>query len=86
MMDDQTSTELLVAVGRIEEMLRNMDEKLQKLQTSEDMQWRKLNQLETEIEVLKTRQGPRVPVVSWIAGLVAAAALLLAIADRMYSI
>jgi pyridoxal biosynthesis lyase PdxS len=85
-MDDQTSTELLVAVGRIEEMLRNMDEKLQKLQTSEDMQWRKLNQLETEIEVLKTRQGPRVPVVSWIAGLVAAAALLLAIADRMYSI
>ena len=86
MMDDQTSTELLVAVGRIEEMLRNMDEKLQKLQTSEDMQWRKLNQLETEIEVLKTRQGPRVPVVSWIAGLVAAAALLLAVADRLYSI
>jgi hypothetical protein len=85
-MDDQTSTELLVAVGRIEEMLRNMDEKLQKLQTSEDMQWRKLNQLETEIEVLKTRQGPRVPVVSWIAGLVAAAALLLAISDRLYSI
>ena len=85
-MDDQTSTELLVAVGRIEEMLRNMDEKLQKLQTSEDMQWRKLNQLETEIEVLKTRQGPRVPVVSWIAALVAAAALLLAVADRMYSI
>jgi pyridoxal biosynthesis lyase PdxS len=85
-MDDQTSTELLVAVGRIEEMLRNMDEKLQKLQTSEDMQWRKLNQLETEIEVLKTRQGPRVPVVSWIAGLVAAAALVLAVADRMYSI
>jgi hypothetical protein len=85
-MDDQTSTELLVAVGRIEEMLRNMDDKLQKLQTSEDMQWRKLNQLETEIEVLKTRQGPRVPVVSWIAGLVAAAALLLAVADRMYSI
>jgi pyridoxal biosynthesis lyase PdxS len=86
MMDDQTSTELLVAVGRIEEMLRNMDEKLQKLQTSEDMQWRKLNQLETEIEVLKTRQGPRVPVVSWIAGLVAAAALVLAVADRLYSI
>jgi pyridoxal biosynthesis lyase PdxS len=86
MMDDQTSTELLVAVGRIEEMLRNMDDKLQKLQTSEDMQWRKLNQLETEIEVLKTRQGPRVPVVSWIAGLVAAAALLLAVADRLYSI
>ena len=85
-MDDQTSTELLVAVGRIEEMLRNMDDKLQKLQTSEDMQWRKLNQLETEIEVLKTRQGPRVPVVSWIAGLVAAAALLLAVADRLYSI
>ena len=85
-MDDQTSTELLVAVGRIEEMLRNMDDKLQKLQTSEDMQWRKLNQLETEIEVLKTRQGPRVPVVSWIAGLVAAAALLLAISDRLYSI
>ena len=85
-MDDQTSTELLVAVGRIEEMLRNMDEKLQKLQTSEDMQWRKLNQLETEIEVLKTRQGPRVPVVSWIAGLVAAAALVLAVADRLYSI
>jgi pyridoxal biosynthesis lyase PdxS len=85
-MNDETSTELLVAVGRIEEMLRNMDEKLQKLQTSEDMQWRKLNQLETEIEVLKTRQGPRVPVVSWIAGLVAAAALLLAVADRLYSI
>ena len=85
-MDDKTSTELLVAVGRIEEMLRNMDEKLQKLQTSEDMQWRKLNQLETEIEVLKTRQGPRVPLVSWIAGLVAAAALLLGVADRIYGV
>jgi pyridoxal biosynthesis lyase PdxS len=85
-MDDQTSTELLVAVGRIEEMLRNMDEKLQKLQTSEDMQWRKLNQLETEIEVLKTRQGPRVPLVSWIAGIVATVALLLGVFDRLYSI
>jgi pyridoxal biosynthesis lyase PdxS len=85
-MNDETSTELLVAVGRIEEMLRNMDEKLQKLQTSEDMQWRKLNQLETEIEVLKTRQGPRVPLVSWIAGIVATVALLLGVFDRLYSI
>lgn len=85
-MDNQTSTELLVAVGRIEEMLRNMNERLQKLQDSEDMQWRKLNQLETEIEVLKTRQGPRVHAVAWIAGLVAAAALILGLFDRLYGI
>lgn len=79
-----TNTEVLVAIGRIEEMLRNMNDKLQKLQDSEDMQWKKLNDHEVEIELLKQRQGPRIPWVTWVAGLTALIALALSVLDRIF--
>lgn len=81
---ENNNTEVLVAIGRIEEMLRNMNDKLQKLQDSEDMQWKKLNDHEVEIELLKQRQAPRVSWVSWMAGATAVAALVLSLLDRMF--
>lgn len=81
---ENNNTEVLVAIGRIEEMLRNMNDKLQKLQDSEDMQWKKLNDHEVEIELLKQRQGPRISWVTWVAGATAVAALALSLLDRMF--
>jgi hypothetical protein len=77
-------TELLVAIGRIEEMLRGMSEDLRKLQASEDQQWKKLNEHQTEIELLKQRQSPRVHWVAWIAAIAAGVALVLGVFDRIY--
>jgi hypothetical protein len=77
-------TELLVAIGRIEEMLRGMSEDLRKLQASEDQQWKKLNEHQTEIELLKQRQAPRVHWVAWIAAIGAGVALVLGVFDRIY--
>lgn len=86
MMSEPTLTEVLVAIGRIEEMLRNMRHDLAKLQASEDQQWKKLGQMETDIELLKQRQGPRVHFVSWIAAVAAVIALMLGILDRLYGV
>jgi hypothetical protein len=83
-MSEPTMTELLVAIGRIEEMLRGMSEDLRKLQASEDQQWKKLNEHQTEIELLKQRQAPRVHWVAWIAAIAAGTALILGVFDRIY--
>ena len=84
MMSEPTLTEVLVAIGRIEEMLRNMRHDLAKLQASEDQQWKKLGQMETDIELLKQRQSPRVHWVTWVAAIGAGVALVLGILDRIY--
>lgn len=81
---NEGSVELAVAIGRIEEMLKSMNDKLEKLQESEERQWRTLNQHETEIELLKQRQGPKVPWVTWAAGVTAVVALVLGVLDRIF--
>lgn len=83
-MADSTNIEIAVAIGRIEEMLKSMNDKLEKLQDSEDLQWKKISQHDTEIELLKQRQGPKIPWVTWAAGATAIAALVLGILDRIF--
>lgn len=63
-------SDVLVAVGRLEEMMKNMNEKLDRLESTTDRHWKKLAEHDVEIELLKQRQGPRVHVTSWIAMIV----------------
>lgn len=83
-MSESSNMEIAVAIGRIEEMLKSMNEKLEKLQTSEESQWKIIREQQTEIELLKQRQGPRIPWVTWAAGLTALVALALSILDRIF--
>lgn len=83
-MNESGSVELAVAIGRIEEMLKSMNDKLDKLESTTDLHWKKLNEHDTEIQLLKQRQGPRVPVVTWLAGVAALVALVLGVLDRIF--
>ena len=77
-------TSLLVAIGRIEETLRGMNEKLDRLESTTDRHWKKISEIETEIALLKERQGPRIPWVTWAAGVAALVALALGVLDRIF--
>lgn len=83
-MSQEPNFEMAIAVGRIEEMLKAMSDKLDKLETSSDNQWKKLNEHETEIQLLKERQGPKVHVITWLIGIVAVASLALSLLDRIF--
>lgn len=84
MNDTQGNIEIAVAIGRIEEMLKAMDSKLDKLETTTERHWKKIAELETQIELLKQRQGPRIHVTVWIALAASVIGLVVAIADRIY--
>ena len=72
-------TELAVAIGRIEEMLKNMDEKLSRLQDTATDHADILRKHTVEIELLKQRQGPRVHWSTWIFVLTALASLIISL-------
>lgn len=92
-MNENSNVEVLVAIGRIEEMLKSMAEKLDKLEeqterkfalvdAERDRLWKKINAQDTEIQLLKDRQGPKVPMVSWIAIVASVIAVALNIIER----
>ena len=90
-MAETNQTEILVAIGRIEEILKSMNGKLDAMQVDirmleddRDRVWKKINEIDTEVQVLVSRQGPRVHWSSGIAIVAAAAALILGILDRIY--
>jgi len=73
---ENNMTDVLVKLGRIEEILNLLLQKVDKLEEDtkdrfahadieRDRIWKKLNAHDTEIEIIKNRQGPKVPVVSW---------------------
>jgi hypothetical protein len=84
MNDTQGNIEIAVAIGRIEEMLKTMDSKLDKLETVTERHWKKLAEHDVEIELLKQRQGPRIHITVWIALAASIIGLVVAIADRIY--
>lgn len=81
---EEQQTTLAVAIGRIEEMLKSMSEKLDRVDATTERQWERIGQLETEIAILKSKQGPRVPWVTYAAGIAALAALVLGVLDRIF--
>lgn len=58
--------ELAVAIGRIEEMLKSMDEKLSRLDSTAVDHADILRKHTVDIELLKQRQGPRVHWSTWV--------------------
>lgn len=78
------SIELAVAIGRIEEMLKSMNEKLDKLEDVTERHWRIISEHDKEIELLKQRQPPRIHWITWMAGTAAVVSLMLFVLDRFY--
>lgn len=77
--------ELAVALGRIEEMLKSMNEKLDKLESVNETHADVLRKHEVAIRLLEERQGPRVHWLTWVVAAVAALGFIISIADRFYS-
>lgn len=92
-MTDETMTSVLVKLGRIEEILNLLLQKVDRLEedtkerfahsdVERDRIWKKLNAHDTELEVIKQRQGPKVPLVSWLAIVASVIAVALNIIER----
>jgi len=92
-----SNVEVLVAIGRIEEMLKSMAEKLDKLEeqtekkfalvdAERDRVWKKLNSLDTLIQLLQDKAEKPAPK-SWeprAAVLISIATFIVFILDRFY--
>ena len=74
-------TEVLIA--RIETKLDAIMDKLDRLERSTDIHWKKISQLEADLARMEARQGPQVPWVTWLIGIVALAGLVLSVLDRI---
>ena len=72
-----------VAIARIESKLDAIMDKLDRLERSTDTHWKKISQLEQDIARLQERQGPAVPWITWLIGIVALAGLALSVIDRI---
>lgn len=68
--------ELAVAIGRIEEMLKSMNDKLDKLEAANDTHADVLRKHEVAIRLLEERQGPKVHWSSWAIAICASVSLL----------
>ena len=75
--------ELAVAIGRIEEMLKNMSEKLDRLDASAADHADILRKHTVEIELLKQRQGPLVHWSAWVLAIASATGLIISIYTLM---
>lgn len=72
-----------VIIARIETKLDAIMDKLDRLEKSTDEHWRKISRLEQDIARLQERQGPTVPWVTWLIGIVALAGLALSVIDKI---
>lgn len=84
MQDQPTVNDFIVAITRFEAKQDAMMEKLDRLEKTTDTHWKKIAEMETQIELLKERQGPRIHWITWVIGLIAAAGFGFAILDRLY--
>lgn len=72
-----------VIIARIETKLDAIMDKLDRLERSTETHWRKISQLEQDLARLQERQGPRVPWVTWLIGIVALAGLVLSVITEL---
>lgn len=75
-MSEASTSDILVAVGRLEEMMKAMNDKLDRLENTTDRHWKKLAEHDVEIELLKQRQGPQVHWLTWAIGIIAIASFI----------
>jgi septal ring factor EnvC (AmiA/AmiB activator) len=71
-------------LARIEAKQDAMMEKLDRLEKTTDTHWKKIAELETKLAVLEQRQPAKVPFITWLVGIIAVLAFVLAVADRLY--
>lgn len=71
-MPEPTINDVLVILARLESKQDAMNQTLSKLEQTSDQHWKRLNQHEVDIELLKQRQGPRVHWSSLVAMIVGA--------------
>jgi len=71
-MADVTLNDLLVAIRVVEAKQDAMMKQLDELSKTSDQHWKRINDIETEIALLKQRQGPSVHWSSWVAVIVGA--------------
>jgi len=81
----ETPLEVAVALGRIEEGIKNMTEKIDKLVSKTESHESTLSRHEVDIELLKSRQAPRVHWLTILVGIVAVAGFALALLDRLFA-
>jgi hypothetical protein len=71
-------------LARIEAKQDAMMEKLDRLEKTTDTHWKKIAELETKLALVEQRQGPRLHILTWVIGVVAALSFIMAVADRIY--
>lgn len=84
-MGDATVNDLQVILARIESKQDAMMEKLERLERTTDTHWKKIAELETEIALLKQRQGPVVHWLTWVVAVIAVFGFVAAFAQYVVS-
>lgn len=85
-MDSETTfTELAVALGRVEEGVKALRESVDRIADQGQKNAATITRHEVEIEILKSRQQPRVHWLTIVVGVIAVAGFTLAILDRLYN-
>lgn len=83
-MNEQDQNGLAVAVGRIEEGIKNLNEKVDRVISQNEVHAETLNKHDTRLALLESRQGPRVSVWTIAVAIIAIAGFGLALFDRLY--
>lgn len=94
-MTEASMTDVLVAIGRIEEMIKAMNAKLDTLESQterkfalideqSDRLWKQIASLRTDLELVKETMPRRAPWWAWAAVVAALAQFILGVLDRIF--
>ncbi len=83
-MNESEVNGLAVAVGRIEEGMKNLNDKMDRVIAQGDQHANTLSEHDTRLAVLESKQQPKVHWLTILVGIVAVAGFALAIFDRLY--
>lgn len=84
MAGETTYTELAVAIGRVEEGVKNVKESVDRIAEQSQAHADTLTRHEADIEVLKSRQAPRVHWSTIVIGVVALAGFVLSVLTQLF--
>ena len=83
-MSEPSLDDVLIAIARIEAKQDAMMDKLDRLENDTSIHWKKISEIETQIELLKQAHPARVHWITYVIGAAAGVSLALAILDRIY--
>lgn len=82
--NEETNNSLAVAVGRIEEGIKNLNEKVDRVISQNEVHAETLSKHDSRLAVLESKQVPRVGGWTIALGIIAIAGFGLAVFDRLY--